>query len=217
MDVGFEQGESDGVGFVYGGEELLLEILSTHTAGYVVIIWVRGSPFGWMPVYLNLLRSQYYMNPWYAQTCRAIAGFAALEVLFPDEEFLMFPDSSDAIGLKRYDVDTSDAYEDLKDKVKKLNNAGKKCLIMMIDINRLNGTARVAKEMAEGLKKLGAEVVSMRQFQYNEGGEGQILPMQQWVEVQRGGLAKYMQHWEEMQAAADEKAEAGTKIMQQRL
>ena len=141
---------------------LMLQLLSTHTATYIIIIWIRTSPDEILIeiIETNSKRRKVELNC-LSQQKRSLACFLHLERTSSKGSVILCPIMIVAEGVKGRETLESDPFDALKSVVKSVRGAcstSKQIVVAPTEENRLNRIPADAFKMVSELNKFGADV-----------------------------------------------------------
>jgi len=150
---------------------LMLQLIATHSALYLIIGWVRTSPDDFVIeiVEINLLQQKEELSC-LSQQKRHIACFQHLEDEMPDNSILLCPVMIVAKGVKGQDTLESGAFQGLKSVTTSLRGACRpeqRVVVTATELNRLNRIPEEASRMESDLGRLGVDTVYWKSFGKN--------------------------------------------------
>ena len=145
---------------------LMLQLIATHSALYLIIGWIRTSPDDFVIeiVEINLLQQK---ESCLSQQKRHIACFQHLEDEMPDNSILLCPVMIIAKGLKGQDTLESGAFRALKGVVASVHSASRpeqQVVVTATELNRLNRIPEESSRMESDLGRLGSSTVFWKSF-----------------------------------------------------
>jgi len=140
----------------------LLGLINTHPAGYLVLIWIRESPFEIIIVIIRLMYK--------SQLNKVTMGYWALHhaLATKDTDTMLFPMCFGNSQLSGYRTHESDEFHLLLDLLNDLKSAGvsqnKRTIVIMSEFIRISRDPEKQIEMLDEILRTGAELRTLREW-----------------------------------------------------